>query len=242
MVRFIKNNDMDFNSTIDIIIKDLREIREIVDDLKNTPGVSVLQIELAKSKCRSAEEIIALLKVYKPAGSTEKNIPEQPVQNPLQSADKFTVIPEEEAIAEPVAEINVKNEISEQVKESETNPGIIKDFSRESSILSQNFSDSGNSLVEQFGSKKRGEDLAATLKSEVSSLSEIIGFNDKFLFISQVFGGNTSKYEEALQKLNRAESLNDARAIIMSYSGELEGNAAATQLLELVKRKLPSNG
>jgi len=178
----------------------------------------------------------------KPAGSTEKNIPEQPVQNPLQSADKFTVIPEEEAIAEPVAEINVKNEISEQVKESETNPGIIKDFSRESSILSQNFSDSGNSLVEQFGSKKRGEDLAATLKSEVSSLSEIIGFNDKFLFISQVFGGNTSKYEEALQKLNRAESLNDARAIIMSYSGELEGNAAATQLLELVKRKLPSNG
>ncbi|MFN8211588.1 MAG: hypothetical protein U0T33_11575 [Bacteroidales bacterium] len=233
---------MDFNSTIDIIIKDLREIREIVDDLKNTPGVSVLQIELAKSKCRSAEEIIALLKVYKPAGNTEKNIPEQPVQNPLQSADKFTVIPEEEAIAEPVAETNVKNEISEQVKESETNPGIIKDFSRESSILSQNFSDSGNSLVEQFGSKKRGEDLAATLKSQVSSLSEIIGFNDKFLFISQVFGGNTSKYEEALQKLNRAESLNDARAIIMSYSGELEGNAAATQLLELVKRKLPSNG
>ena len=56
---------MDFNTTIDIIIKDLREAREIIDDLKNYPGVPQLQVELAKSKCKSAEEIIALLKTYK---------------------------------------------------------------------------------------------------------------------------------------------------------------------------------
>ena len=56
---------MDFNKTIDIIIKDLREAREIIDDLKNYPGVPQLQIELIKSKCKSAEEIIALLKNMK---------------------------------------------------------------------------------------------------------------------------------------------------------------------------------
>ncbi len=53
---------MDLNATIDIIIKDLNEVRDIIDDLKKYPGVPALQIELAKSKCKSAAEVIALLK------------------------------------------------------------------------------------------------------------------------------------------------------------------------------------
>ena len=53
---------MDLNSTIDIIIRDLNEAREIIDDLKKYPGVPELQVELAKSKCKSASEIIALFK------------------------------------------------------------------------------------------------------------------------------------------------------------------------------------
>ena len=56
---------MDFNATIDLIIKDLDEAREIIDDLKKYPGVPVLQVELAKSKCKSAGEVIALLKTIK---------------------------------------------------------------------------------------------------------------------------------------------------------------------------------
>jgi copper chaperone CopZ len=53
---------MDFNTTVDLIIKDLNEAREIIDDLRNYPGVPSLQVELAKSKCKSAAEVIALLK------------------------------------------------------------------------------------------------------------------------------------------------------------------------------------
>jgi copper chaperone CopZ len=53
---------MDFNATIDLIIKDLNEASEIIDDLKKYPGVPALQVELAKSKCRSAGDVIALLK------------------------------------------------------------------------------------------------------------------------------------------------------------------------------------
>ena len=56
---------MDFNATIDLIIKDLNEASEIIDDLKKYPGVPALQVELAKSKCRSAGEVIALLKIMK---------------------------------------------------------------------------------------------------------------------------------------------------------------------------------
>jgi hypothetical protein len=56
---------MDFNAAVDLILKDLDEAREIIDDLKNYPGVPVLQVELAKSKCKSAGEVIAILKTIK---------------------------------------------------------------------------------------------------------------------------------------------------------------------------------
>jgi len=66
---------MDFNATIDLIIKDLQEAREIIDDLKKYPGVPVLQVELAKSKCKSAGEVIALLK-QEEREKTEERRPE----------------------------------------------------------------------------------------------------------------------------------------------------------------------
>ena len=83
---------MDFNSTIDLIIKDLDEAREIIDDFKNYPDVPFLQIELAKSKCKSASEVISLLKK---------------LQIPSKTAVKKESIPVKQAdITDPVEIIN----------------------------------------------------------------------------------------------------------------------------------------
>jgi len=77
---------MDFNSTIDLIIKDLNEASEIIDDLKKYPGVPALQVELAKSKCRSAGDVIALLKSIGDTIPSEKApIPEKDI---LQTLDE----------------------------------------------------------------------------------------------------------------------------------------------------------
>ena len=53
---------MDFNATIDLIIKDLNDAYKIIDDFKSYNSVPELHIELAKAKCKSSAEIIALLK------------------------------------------------------------------------------------------------------------------------------------------------------------------------------------
>ncbi|MFN2379015.1 MAG: hypothetical protein ABR519_02255 [Bacteroidales bacterium] len=52
---------MELKSTINIILKDLEDARDLIDDLRNYPGVPLIQIELARSKCRSAEDVIKLL-------------------------------------------------------------------------------------------------------------------------------------------------------------------------------------
>ena len=46
---------------------------------------------------------------------------------------------------------------------------------------------------------------------------------------------------QAISRLDKAENLQDAMAIIMSYTGEKPENEAVVQLLDLVRLKLPSN-
>ena len=193
---------MDFDATIDIIIKDLREIGEIVDDLKKYPAVPRLQIELAKSKCRSAEEIVSLLKAYKPEQK------QSPVKEP-------------ELPKEPEPEHVSLIEISDEATSEISDVPVIE-------------------VAPAAPEKDKHEDIADQFRlKQKSPFSEMIGLNDRFLFINGIFAGNTGAYEEALTKLGKAESLPDAKAIIMSYTGESEETEEVIQLLEIVKRKLP---
>jgi hypothetical protein len=195
---------MDFNATIDLIIKDLNEASEIIDDLKKYPGVPALQVELAKSKCRSAGDVIALLK------SLGDVIP---VRNEkVQEKEKGT-----------------------ETKKSEKKPA-------ETFILADKFTPPSELYDEQTVSKKVEKDLSDHLKvKSITSLSDVIGISDKFLFMGEIFDGNKDAYAQAISKLDKTESLEDATAIIMSYSGQNSENEAVLQLLELVKLKLSAN-
>ena len=204
---------MDLNSTIDIIIKDLNEAREIIDDLKKYPGVPELQVELAKSKCKSASEVIALFKNLQ-----AKITP--PVQDKPQVKETVvTVIPE----VNPVA----REETVQTVKKP-----------AESGIIADQFSNRPESFNEKLGNLKHDEDVLEILKTKpLSSLDEAIGVNDKFLFIREIFDGKTESYNQAIEKLESVGSLSDAMAVIMSYTGENTGNEAVKQLLDIIKRK-----
>jgi hypothetical protein len=65
--------------------------------------------------------------------------------------------------------------------------------------------------------------------------------NDKFLFIRELFDGNSESYEKAISSLDRSSSFADARAVIMSYAGNNMETEAIKQLLDLVKRKFPAD-
>jgi hypothetical protein len=203
---------MDFNATIDLIIKDLDEAREIIDDLKKYPGIPVLQVELAKLKCKSAGEVIALLKTLK------DNTPEE---------IKTQTVPVERT--PPQVE---KKEESKKAPEKAS----------ESAIIADKFSHLSNRFNEQLGSLKSDEDISDILKTKpLTKLSEAIDVNDKFHYIREIFNGNKDAYIQAIFRLDHADSLTDARAVIMSYTGDSNENEAVKQLLDLVKRKLPSN-
>lgn len=232
---------MDLDTTIDFIIKDLNEIREIIDDLKKYPGVPELQVELAKSKCKSASEVIALLKnlhseVYSAKDSNKNNIAE-PKQNKLKEID--SQIPDI-SVKETKEVKNVK--IQEVPPVSINEPVQVPKKHTESAIIADQFSDRPESFNEKLGSLKHDDDVLEILKTKpLSSLTEAIGINDKFLFIREIFDGNHESYNQAINKLESVGTLEDAMSLIMSYKGDDTSNEAIKQLIDLIKRKFPSH-
>lgn len=234
---------MDFKSTIDLIIKDLNEASEIIDDLKKYPGVPALQVELAKSKCRSAGEVIALLK------SLSYNVP----ANNAAIQEKQVFNSPDEILTQEKPE-KVSHLIEEKKKESNqremTPPPVVKKTepkvhvkkTDETSIIADKFTHTADLYDEQLSSVKAKKDISDRLKvKHVTTLSEAIGISDKFLFIGEIFNGNKEAYIQAISRLDKAESLQDAMAIIVSYTGENTESEAVIQLLDLVKLKLPAN-
>jgi len=234
---------MDFSATIDLIIKDLNEASEIIDDLKKYPGVPALQVELAKSKCRSAGDVIALLKnletaipVVKEAvhetepvpSQKEIKIPGKPVK-PFQpqaekKKDHLTALPES---VEPI--------------QKEESAGTVNKVT-DNSILADKFQAPAELYSETSSGIKVERDLSDRLKAkQIKNLSDAIGISDKFLFIGSIFDGDKEAYGRVLAQLDNAGDLDEARAIIESYIGEKHESDAVTQLLELVKLKIESN-
>lgn len=205
---------MDFNKTVDLIIKDLEDAREIIDDLRNYPGVPAIQIELAKSKCRNAAEVISLFKEYRKDVSTEP---------------QKVVISGERLKKEPVKKEPAAKEIAESPKPS-------------SAIIADSFDHLPDSLNETLGTLRGDEEVPEYLKGKpVEKLSQAIGINDRFLFIRELFDGDSDSYNLAITRIDSAKTLTDAKALLMSLAGAKSETDAGRQLLDLVKRKFPGD-
>ena len=99
------------------------------------------------------------------------------------------------------------------------------------------------STAETLGEKMMGEDnsLAAKLQQNpVRDLKSVIGINDKFLFVNELFGGSMEKYNKSIENLNDLKTLNGAMIYLNELKIELQWNSsneAYLKLKELISRK-----
>lgn len=238
---------MDFNSTIDLIIKDLQEAVKIIDDLKKYQGIPVLQVELAKAKCRSAGEVIALLKTMDAdslAVKTEEKLPvtenkEVIVEKKKPAKPQKQVVPETAEPEKPDSSISETIIVTQEIK---TEPVQLPKKEQTAVTIGESFTNQPGSFNDTLSNQKSEEGVTEMLKSKpIKNLSEAIGVNDRFLFIREIFNGSSESFNAAIARLDTAESVSDAKAVIMSYTGDNQENEAVKQLIDLVKRKLPAD-
>ena len=98
-------------------------------------------------------------------------------------------------------------------------------------------------MPEVLGEKMMGEDnsLAAKLQQNpIRDLKSVIGINDKFLFVNELFGGSMEKYNKSIDNLNDLKTLNGALIYLNELKIELQWNSsneAYQKLKDLVSRK-----
>jgi len=97
--------------------------------------------------------------------------------------------------------------------------------------------DLNKKLAEARGNHSLAEKLQ---KQQIESLKAVIGVNDKFYFINELFGGDTSKYEDVIYTLNNFKKFDDA----MQYFSTLkyrfnwkEDSKAPEMLVKMLERK-----
>jgi hypothetical protein len=228
---------MDFNTTVDLIIRELNEAVEIIEDFKGYQNVPFLQVELAKSKCRNAANVISLMKNLPDNSPALKGASEQKVTSDQQVIEKPVTGFKKQEKAEQKPEIRHQ----EPVKVKEVPPGMSKELA-ELVTLGDTFGQRTNRLNEKMGVRKEDDDLSDFIKSKhINRLSDAIGINDKFLFIRELFNGNSELYNKTILSLDSSGNFDDASTIVMNFAGADTGNKAAKQLLELVKRKFQVN-
>lgn len=105
-------------------------------------------------------------------------------------------------------------------------------------IYAERFSSNPNSVYDRLSGTKQS-DSSKGRKS--SNLFELIGLNDKFLFIREIFNGDSDLYNTAINRLNNANTFTEANKIIFDYVDDEKDEAYIT-LLDLVKRKFSVNG
>ncbi|HCC71886.1 MAG TPA: hypothetical protein DEQ09_12160 [Bacteroidales bacterium] len=214
-----KTNFMDLKSAINIILRDLKEAEELIDELKYKPEHPVLQIELIKSKCKSAKDLIKII---------GEIISESNIDNIVEEEKNTTVKKEIDVqVSRPADDVL---ELEDDVAEDE-----IKKQKAEK-IVADKFTHLSSRVNEKVGDSRKLEGKTLTLP--VTDLSKAIGINDRFYFIRELFNGKEESFRQTITSLNNATSREEATDILNETLNEMADSEPAHQLLELVERKL----
>ena len=219
----------------DIIISHLRELYDLVYDLETT----------AQAGHESSKEIPD----YAAKEEKEENPPSPPgmASSGLptkQQDDNSNSLQEDsrpEAPADKAPDQQVKPDKPEE--QSSYHPG-----GRD--LLNNKIDSKSKATVDLFTPSKTLSDvyksdhdnsLAAKINQHrIEDIRSAIGLNDKFLMINHIFGGEMSRYNQAIDKLNQFEHFHEALQFVdelRTGANHGEKQAACNKLLDIVKRK-----
>ncbi len=80
-------------------------------------------------------------------------------------------------------------------------------------------------------------DLASRLGRE-TSLRRMIGLNDRYMFVRDLFGGDTAAYDDAIERLDDFDAIEDALLYIHDNYAWDSSSEAAVLLADMLARKL----
>ncbi|MFA5973177.1 MAG: hypothetical protein WC780_12560 [Lentimicrobiaceae bacterium] len=174
-----------------------------------------------------------------------KPVPEQVVAPIRTASEEAGNLSSTSQIHDPLSESQAKTEVEvhnvEKPVQDTAHNSIHTDTPETSNaMLADKFNTSNKSLSETLSSvPAQGVVGSRLLFQPIADLSTGIGLNDKFNFISELFGNNIELYEEAITRVNKAVHIDQAYWILHKYQNSDWDHKQETlaRLKDFVKRR-----
>jgi len=143
---------------------------------------------------------------------------------------------------------SIKDNISDIQKEFEKKPPsppkISFDlFEMPQPTIAEKYAETSNSLNDNILKQQKEKNLAEQLQlKHIESLKAVVGINDKFLFINELFEGNMREYDIAITQLDNFHSYNETLEYINQMKEKFDWNTNSSSLVKLkefLKRRYP---
>ena len=109
---------------------------------------------------------------------------------------------------------------------------------KDKGILGDKFQGSKKFMDELISEHHPSKDISLKLQSRpIDDIGKAIGLNEKFLFINELFNGDSLMFKKTLEQINQLGDFNDAFSYLTTqFSWDMK-NETANKFMELVRRK-----
>ena len=156
----------------------------------------------------------------------------------VEAKPQEVIQPKTEPVVEPKPIQTSFFEPAAEVKEETANPTISN--VPKASIAEKYSSEQKTSIAEKFAAEQKMT-LADKLKmTRINDLRTSIGINQKFLFMNDLFEGENTVFNNAINRLNSCGNGDEAKTILFEYSlkyGWRNDSERVVQFFELIERR-----
>lgn len=180
-----------------------------------------------------------------PKEPKEETVEQEPAIKPTDLLPGLEEVKKEEAKAERDAENSQKENISGNGKKSIID--LLGAYSQKT--IGDHYAEADNSLNKRISDDQQDNSIGTRMQlNPISNIKEVIGLNEKFLFINELFSGNIQEYHDAIARLNDMENMQAAfdhlNELSVRYAWDAERSTETIRKLAtyVQRRYLKSSG
>jgi hypothetical protein len=233
------------NISMNHILEELEQSRQILLKFQHNNEIPAIERDLVLSKLRGIYDEVQRVSIEKqeiPAVSEKYTIVEK-IATPeivsfTQTIEKEEIVQEAVPILSAEIHSGINEKAPEHVKVTATSNTTTKtEVISKKEILAEKFQGQNflNDVLTQF---QNTSDLSKKIQNQpLKDIFSAINFNDKFVFIKELFKNDASLYQTTIDKLNTSENFNEAiRYLDENFTWDFN-EMLVQKLLELVRRR-----
>lgn len=258
--KYISLHRMENKKLLKFLLKDLSELDELFAG-KGTADFDDLEMEFFYTRIKGAKKLVQILfdRENNTQNKTEvvqkEEIIEELAGNP-EIQEKIEVEPIVEKLAKAVEEKVVQQEeelVAEIQPEVEVVPEVIEkmevELPDEVELEEETVVDEANQrLGDRFSKEKSFNDLMAAESTNlehklsnrpVTSIQKVIGINDRFQYIRELFDGNANDFTKTVSEIDAMQNIKEA-VRYLQQNFKWKKNETSLKFVNLVKRRFPN--